>query len=68
MRRTKKDFSLGVQPAPDDPGVGLGTLKREYKAPPFTEQDLEEGVPSPDARGPGSLLGYNLVRKTRVNV
>ena len=68
MRKTKKDFSLGVQPAPDDPGVGLGTLKREYKAPPFTEQDLEAGIASPDAQGPHSLLGYNLVRKTRINV
>ena len=27
IRKTKKDFSLGVQPAADDSGVGLGTLR-----------------------------------------
>lgn len=68
LRTTKKDFSLGVQPAPDDSGVGLGTLKREYRALPFNEQDLESGIESPDPAGPDSLLGYKLERKTRVNL
>ncbi len=68
MRKTKKDFSLGVQPAPDDSGVGLGTLKREYKALPFNEQDLEDGLEAPDPKGPESLLGYPLKRRTRINL
>ena len=68
MQKTKKDFSLGVQPAPDDSGVGLGTLKREHKAIPFNEQDLEAGFEAPEPTGPESLLGYKLERRTRVNV
>ena len=68
MRKTKKDYSLGVQPHPDDSGVGLGTLKREHKALPFNEQDLEAGLEAPDPKGPESLLGYKLRRRTRVNL
>ena len=68
MRATRKDFSLGVQPAPDDLGIGLGTLKREYRAIPFNEQDLEAGFEAPDPKGPDSLLGHKLKRRTRVNV
>ena len=68
MRKTKKDFSLGVQPAPDDSGVGLGTLKREHKAISFNEQDLEAGFEAPEPTGPDSLLGFKLKRRTRVNV
>ncbi len=68
IRKTKKDFSLGVQPAADDSGVGLGTLKREHKAIPFNEQDLEAGFEAPHPTGPDSLLGYKLKRRTRVNL
>ena len=68
MRKTKKDFSLGVHPALGDSGVGLGTLKQEHKAIPFNEQDLEAGFEAPEPTGPDSLLGYKLKRRTRVNL
>lgn len=68
LRKTKKDFSLGVQPAPDDTAEGLGTLKREHRALPFNEQDLEAGFEAPHPKGPDSLLGYLLQRRTRANL
>lgn len=68
MRTGMKNFNLGVQRDPDDSGVGLGTLKREHRAIPFHEQDLEAGFETPDPKGPESLLSYKLKRRTRVNV
>ena len=53
---------------PEDPAKPLGTLKREHKAIPYVEQDMEAGITTPEIRSPQSLLGYNLKRRNRLNV
>lgn len=68
MKTTKKDWSLGVQPDPEDKSAGLGTLKREHKAPSFVDQDMEDSIEPPDPAGSQSLLGYKLRPAFRVNL